>query len=125
MNERILKRFWAVCRECGISKEDAYARVFAEFGTEHISSLRDSEALYVIDGFLGKRPPKPKTYGKMITDKQIWLINKLAAELGWHDNPERLSGFIRKYTGCDNITWITARQASAIIEGLKKLCERV
>lgn len=124
MQERILKRFWAVCRECGISNEDAHARVLAEFGTEHISTLRDSEALYIIDGFLGKRPMKPRTHGAMASDKQIWLIQKLAAELGWNDNPDRLSGFVRKYAGVDNLLWLTKKQASAVIEGLKRLTER-
>lgn len=123
MQEKILKRFWAVCREYGISSEDAHARVFDEFGTEHIKDLRDAEALYIIDSFLGKRPPKPRTRGAMASDKQIWLIQKLAAELGWNDNPERLSGFVRKYAGVDNLLWLTKKQASAVIEGLKRLTE--
>lgn len=121
MNDKILKRFWAVCRECGISNEDAHARVYAEFGTEHISGLRDSEALYIIDSFLGKRPAKPRCGGRMASEKQLWLIRRLASELGWNDNPERLTGFLRKYAGCDNIMWLTARSASAVIEGLKRI----
>ena len=121
MNEKILKRFWAVCRERGITSEDAHARVYAEFGTEHISGLRDSEALYIIDSFLGKRPAKPRGGGRMASDKQLWLIRRLASELGWNDNPERLAGFLRKYTGCDDIMWLTARSASAVIEGLKRI----
>ena len=121
MQPGVLKRFWAVCREYGLSSEEAHDLVLTNMGTEHISELRDSEALYIIDIIQGKKQRKPQTNGKMISDKQLYLINRLSCELGWDDNPARLTGFVRKYTGVDNLTWLTAKQASSVIEGLKRI----
>ena len=123
MKAEIMRRFWAVCRECGISSEDAHNKVSAEFGYESIKLLTDREALYIIDCFLGKESRKPSSKGVM-SQKQRWLIENLEDELGWKDNPERLRGFIKKYTGCEFLDWLSARQASSVIEGLKRLASQ-
>lgn len=120
MRAEVMRRFWAVCRECGLSGEDAHGKVFTEFGYESIKELTDREALYIIDSLLGKECRKPLGRGVM-SQKQRWLIEKLAEELGWKGNPERLRGFIKKYTGCEFIDWLSAKQASSVIEGLKRL----
>lgn len=56
------------------------------------------------------------------TARQIWLIKRLANDLGWTPNPERLSGFIaRQAAGKHRLEALTVHQAGKVIEGLKQL----
>ena len=121
MKNNTLKRFWCVCREHGISTEDIYAKVYAEFGTEHISDLDDAALRYMIDLLDGKRTHKPSRNSSMASYRQIALIEGIAKRLGWEDNPARLLGFVAKYAKVDDLQWLTKRQASTVVEGLKKI----
>lgn len=116
-----ISKIWATARELGLDEDLLRAKVKAVTGSESISSLTMAQAKKVIDSMVGNKPTRA---ANMATKKQLWLINKLAAELGWADNPKRLAGFIRKYAKVDNIQWLTRAQAWRIIEGLKKLIER-
>jgi|GEM_PF-6370466 hypothetical protein len=56
------------------------------------------------------------------THRQIWLIKRLATELDWDSNPERLAGFIaRQAKGKTHLANCTVYEAGKIIEGLKQL----
>lgn len=56
------------------------------------------------------------------TARQAWLIRRLAAELGWTDNPQRLAGFLaRQAKGKTDLAALTRYEAGKVIEGLKHL----
>ena len=96
--------------------------VFNKTGQTHITALSINEAKLVIDElvrFAGKDPKAPAP--GQITQEQLNKIKVLERELGWHNEPDRLKGFIKKYTHCDNINWLKIWQASNVIEGLKKV----
>ena len=119
-----MKRLWAVAHEYGLSKEDLHNLSISELNREHISTLNEKEARFLIDRIQGKATVRPSPRG-MASNEQKKYINDLAQKLGWNDNPARLAGFIKKYAKTDSIDWVTSYQASKIIEGLKKMAERV
>lgn len=116
------KKLWAVCREYGVGKELLYQIAEDELGIYHISECSTQELIYLIDRIKGKPVDKPSPKG-MASAAQKGMIKHLTEQLGW-DKPERLAGFIKKYAKVDSIDWLTKRQASAVIEGLKKLLEK-
>lgn len=122
------KKIYAVARELGIDNDLLHELVLRLTGKEHISELTKKEAIRVIDELEPRRPTRTvQRTGRQVllaTRKQYWMINKLAQELGWDDNPKRLQGFIKKYAKVDHPRWLTVKQASAVIEGLKALAER-
>ena len=58
------------------------------------------------------------------TDNQRRKIYMLTKELGWDDNPKRLSGFIRRMFKVERVEWLNYEQCSNLIEALKKMIER-
>ncbi len=121
---KTMKRLWAVGREYGLSKEDMHELSILELSEEHISKLSEEQAKYLIDRIQGKNVSRPAPRG-MATNSQKKYIKDLAEKLGWGDNPKRLSGFLKKYAKTDSIDWLTSYQAGKVIEGLKKMSERV
>lgn len=94
---------------------------------EHISDLSKYDAMNVIDKMdeMKTGVKKTKTYrSNMATQDQVYKIKALERELGWKDNPKRLKAFMKKYTGIENINWLTFTKASNLIEALKKVAER-
>lgn len=122
MRDKVMKRLWCLVREYGLDKDILSQMVFNEFGLTRISAMTDIDAYYIMDLIQGKKAVKPSPFG-MATIKQKQLIRHLERELGWNENPSRLAGFIKKYSGTDCIDWLTKTQASSIIEGLKGLRE--
>lgn len=120
MQGKLMRALWAIARQYDIDSDLLHQMVFGEFAIEHISALTESEGQYIIDKIKGKEAEKPTPPG-MATSAQKKYIQDMAHTLGWDDNPNRLQGFVRKYTGIDNIDWLTVRQASAVIEGLKSI----
>lgn len=118
-----MKRLWAVGREYGLSNDDMHALAMSELSEEHISRLSDDAAKYLIDRISGKNAAPPRR--GMASNAQKKYITDLAHKLGWSENPQRLSGFIKKYAKTDNIDSLTAYKASKIIEGLKRMTEGV
>lgn len=119
----LMRRLWAVSHEYGLDKDMLHELCLEELGEEHISSLSDKQAKYLIGRIQGKNVQKPAPRG-MITNEQKKYIKDLEQQLGWDDNPARLAGFIKKYAKTDVIDWLTVRQASKVIEGLKVMAER-
>lgn len=122
-----IKKIYATAKELGMDAELLHTYVFNLVGVKHISALTKYEAMNVIDSLEEKKgnvKKKPQKAANRISKEQVWKIQKLAEELGWTDNPNRLKGFIRKYAKVDVIHWLTPIQASNIIEGMKKLLEK-
>lgn len=124
MRDKVMRKLWCTAKEYGLDEDMVYQLVFDEYGLEHISAMTDNEAYYIIDRIAGKRAVKPSPPG-MATAGQKMLIRHLERELGWGENPTRLAGFIKKYSGTDCIDWLTKSQAGAVIEGLKGVMSRV
>lgn len=56
------------------------------------------------------------------SDAQLAAIERLAAEFGWSDGLEdrRLLGFVRKTAKVDAVRFLTRRQATDVISGLRR-----
>lgn len=122
-----MRKIYAMAKELNLDNDLLHSLVFSLTGMEHMSALRKMEAVNVIDELeyrkTGQR--KKNTYrANRATQDQIYKIKRLEKELRWSDNPRRLKGFIRKYAKVDNLDWLTFKNASDIIEGMKKLLER-
>lgn len=120
-----IRKIYATARELGIDDDMLHTYVFNRTGSEHISTLTIKEANSVIDGLEVHRIEKEGGPAKgMANEKQKRYIKDLADKLGWKDEPWRLKGFIRKYAGVEDLNWLTLKQASNVIEGLKKIIEK-
>lgn len=111
-----IRKLYALAKEKGIDNEELHELVYQCSGKDSIKSLSKDEGIRCIDRIEGR---KVLPTGK-ITPSQLSYINDLIKQLGWNNNPKRLKGFIRKYTKVDEIKWLNVRQASNIIEGLKR-----
>ena len=120
MKPETMRQLWATAKNYGIDSEMLHGLCLEELNQEHISKLSEREGKYLIDRIKGKDVPKPAPRGRA-SNEQKKYIRDLATKLGWNDNPLRLSGFIKKYAKIDNIDWLTAYQASKIIEALKRM----
>lgn len=116
ITQRQNKLIWVLVHQKGMEKEDLYSIISTLCSKEHLHELTKEEANRVIDRLYLKKPT-PKG---MLTAAQEAYIKDLAKRLGWHTNPKRLLGFIRKYAKVDDISWLTVRQAGNVIEGLKR-----
>lgn len=104
-----------------------HAFVLNHTGKEHISELTKYEAMDIIDKLDESKTgvKKEKTQrSNMATQDQVYKIKALEKELGWNDNPKRLKAFMKKYTGVENLNWLTFFKASNLIESLKKVVKR-
>lgn len=122
MQRKYNSALWATARDFGFDKDMIHEIIAADLGHTSVKELTDEETMYIIDKIKGKQCRIPTVKG-MASYAQKQYIKALADGLGWTD-PKRLAGFIHKYAKTDHIDWLTMRQASAIIEGLKKTAVR-
>lgn len=118
-------KIFALQRQHGMTKEELYAVVHQVSGGDSISALTKEQAIKLIDRLDRLSGKKPEPRAHRATDAMIGKIRQLERELGWSDDPKRLQGFMKKYTGVDRLNWLTKRQAGGLIEGLKQMCHRV
>jgi len=122
-----IKIIYAKAKELGLDNELLHQLVFNITGQEHISALSKFKAIDVIDDLEYKITgvKKEKVFREnMASQDQIYKIKALESELGWIDNPKRLKAFMKKYTGTENLNWLTFYKASNLIESLKKVLKR-
>ncbi|WP_069997837.1 phage protein GemA/Gp16 family protein [Cellulosilyticum sp. I15G10I2] len=116
-----MRKLYALAKQKGLDNEELHELVYQCSGKESIKQLSKSEGIRLIDRLEVKRvSPQGR-----ITPSQESYMNDLIEQLGWNDNPKRLKGFIRKYAKVDEIRWLTVKQASNIIEGLKRQVKEV
>lgn len=120
MKPETMRQLWATARNYGMDSEMLHELCLSELNQEHIRELSEREGKYLIDRIKGKDVPKPAPRGRA-SNEQKKYIRDLATKLGWDDNPARLAGFIKKYTKVDSVDWLTAYQASKIIEAMKRM----
>ena len=101
-------------------------------GKDHITNLTAKEAFDIIGRLKGNKKgnyqEKPKTVPGMASPAQQALIKRLMREIIVLDSPgaseeefeKRLKGWIKRNTTIEDIRWLKPRQASIIIEGMKK-----
>lgn len=120
-----IRKIYATASELGIDNDMLHTYVFNATGSEHISTLTVREAAKVIDGLEAHKIQKDGNVIKgRANDRQQKYILDLSKKLGWGNEPWRLKGFLRKYAGVEELSWLTPKQASNIIEGLKKILEK-
>lgn len=126
---KILKAIWAKAKKLRLynsksSKDDIkdselYTLLYSQTQKYSMKECTDEELMKVLDTLKLFEQQDEANTGK-ITERQKGYIKHLTQKLKW-DNPKRLKGFIKKYTGVDRIEWLSPKQASNIIEGLKNL----
>lgn len=120
-----IRKIYATAKELGIDNDMLHTYVFNRTGSESISTLTWGEAYKVIDGLESHRIEKNGgSVPGRANEKQQKYILDLAKKLGWHNEPWRLKGYIKKFAKVEDVTWLTPKQASNIIEGLKKMIQR-
>ena len=111
-----LRKIYALAKEKGVDNENLHSLLYSLCKKEHLSDMTIVEAVKLIDALEGNINPY------RVTPKQLHFIKRLAKDFGWDD--KRLTGFVKKVGGVDNIHWLTKKQASNVIEGMKKLKEK-
>lgn len=116
-----IAKIWAMARELDMDSDLLHVFVCNYTGLESIAALSKAQAIKVIDAMearLNKRP------ANRASKEQLWKMKQLAKQLGW-DNPKRLQGFVKKFGGVGKPEWLTPAKAWRVIEGLKKLVDRM
>lgn len=119
-----IKAIWALGRKLGMDVDDLHAIAYRISGLESISALTGRQAGRMIDELKTRAGEKPGVTGGgagRATDAQQRMIAVLIRDLKWIDQPGRLRGFLRKYAGVDDARFLTAQQASRVIDGLKAM----
>jgi hypothetical protein len=111
----------------GIDNDALHDLVFNITGNGHISQLTEKQADTVVKKLMSLERKVTKN-GK-ISQGQIKKIFFYMYQLKWQTetgqlDTARLNKFVKRMTGTDNYKWLAYRQASNVIEGLKKLYER-
>lgn len=124
ITKKQIAKVWATAKEISLEDDLLYCAVLRISGNTSMSELTKVQGAELIDYLIAQKTSKTIRPG-MATEKQLWLINKLAEELGWADDPTRLQKFIRKYAKVDSPKWITVKMASNIIQALKAMVQRL
>lgn len=125
-----MRKIYAIAKELGLDSELLHTFIFNLTAEQHISALTKDEAVKIIDELEFRKTGirKNKVFkdnrANMATKEQLYKITSLEAALGWKDNPKRLKGFMKKYTGVENVNWLTFLKASNLIEAMKKMAEK-
>jgi phage gp16-like protein len=126
------KLIWVLARQLGMDSDELHEAVSGVTGKDSIKGLSSNEAAKVIDSLVHaggrvkkkRRPPRDLPYNvvELLSPKQARFIKYLEKKLGWQNEPDRLSGFIKRSIKRDVVR--TKREAMKIIEGLKAMAER-
>lgn len=120
---KLISAIWAISGNIGMSKEGVYNVILCETGKKRMGECSNEQLERVIKalrykGYIGEARRGKATAG------QINYIRSLESQIEWKGQPERLRGFIKKYYKVEDITWLTVKQASNLIECLKEMKER-
>lgn len=117
-----IRKLFALARELGLDHEDLRGMAYSLAGAEGVSRLTKGDAMRLIDRLEGraKKDYRPTAASR----QQLHKIDRLAAELGWSDNPRRLEGFVKRTAGVDKMRWLDYEGASKVIEGMKSMVKQ-
>lgn len=124
------RRLWAIAKspELKLTEEEVHAIVLRETGKTSIRELSDRELAQVVQVLqemkdrVGGR--KRSVSGRPETLALRSKIHALEKELGWDNDPKRLQGFVKRVTRVDRLEWLSPKQCSQVIEGLKAIIRR-
>lgn len=126
MSDAQRRKIFKLAGEKGLDQEVLHSFVQKLTGKDSLRQLSIMDAVKVINGLEGKQ----QTADGMITTKQKRFIEGLAKDIGMVDEEDkldraRLNAFIESKYGTGNITWLTSKKASDVIEGLKAMKGRI
>lgn len=121
INNNQKKAIWAAAKGNGLSKDDVYSVILSISKKEHMTELTYAEAAKVLNKINNRKYGNVGAAGK-ITGKQIGMIENLAETLGWDD--DTLRNHVENRFKISHMTWLSTKQASDCIEGLKGMIMR-
>ncbi len=117
----MIRQIWGMAKnELQMKEDDVRAAMYEATGKESMKLCTDRE-LYKVLCHLGRIKDQQNTLPGKATPQQLWKIRQLEEKLGWIDNPKRLRKFMEKYSKVEKIEWLEFKQASDLIESLKKV----
>ena len=124
------RRLWAIAKspELKLTEEEVHAIVLRETGKTSIRELTDRELAQVVQVLQQMKDSaggrKRSFSGRPETLALRNKIHALEKELGWDNDPKRLQGFVKRVTRVDRLEWLSPKQCSQVIEGLKAMIRR-
>lgn len=121
---KVISAIWAISsKQLGMDSEDLHSLVLRETGKESIRKCTDSQLEKVLKSLKLMGGIQQQRLGR-VTERQLSYIASLERQLGWESNPERMRGFLKKNNYPETVKWLSKREASNLIEGMKKVLER-
>lgn len=118
------KQIWTIGKKLGMAEAEIRAVLLRETGKESMRECSAQELQRVVLALRMLQGQENHT-GDRATKKQAWKIRQLEQELGWQDEPKRLTAFLKKYYRVEQPEWLTRAQAWKAIESLKKLVAKM
>lgn len=119
------KKIFGLAKEIGLTGEvgeaNLRALVYETTGKESIKALTSDQANKVIRRLaqlLGQKAYRPDR----ASAGELWKQRELAKKVGWTE--EQLATFVKRMAKVDRPEWQTSKDASNVIEGLKKIHAR-
>lgn len=132
ITEKQIKLMWVLAKQLGVDSQALHELIHGAYGKTSLKSLAKNEAKTIIDRFIQaggkvkkKRAPRrslPPNVVELVTRKQLRFIETLEKKLGWHDNPERLRGFLKRIIKAETVR--TKKEGIKVIQALKNMVER-
>lgn len=123
-----LRAIWGLASRLGITSTELHMRVESIAGKKSIQLLSSEEAQKIIGDLLSRADPYPLGMKEEaeervgVTTAQTAFIIDLTRQIGWKLN--RVEGLAKKMFGIPQISDLTVRQASGLIEALKAIRNR-
>jgi hypothetical protein len=123
-----LRRFWAIARQAGVSKDGVHCIIEGQFPGKHaLHDLTRVEFIRLMDTLFHGPSEAPQTIPELeenhgnIGDPQWRKIRFLRRGLKWSDL--HLTNYICKQTHLSHVRFLTTDTARAVIIGLEKINE--
>lgn len=126
-----IRTLWGLAKsqELSLTGEELHLIVQAQTGKDSLKELNKREIKQVAYALRNmkdsaKRGRRKEAGEGDATSRQRQKVHALEHELGWADNPKRLSGFCHRMFRVDSVRWLNYEQCSKLIEAMKKMLER-
>lgn len=121
---KIISAIWTISsKQLGMDSDDVHSLVLRETGKDSMRKCTDLQLEKVLKSLKLMTGMQEARSGRATT-AQLKYIASLEYQLGWDKNPERMRGFLKKNNYPATVKWLTVKQASNLIEGMKKVLER-
>ncbi|MCL2618156.1 MAG: regulatory protein GemA [Defluviitaleaceae bacterium] len=125
MSDAQRRKIFKLKAEHGLDDDTLRAYIHSLVGKSGLKELTMREAIQVIDALAGTKANAP---GR-ISCKQQKYLEGLAKQYGWvsedgEPDMQRLNGWLEKRYKVSSVLWLTQRNASDAIEGLKAMIDR-